>query len=75
MPRAKRSIQAAVVIDGFSLNWQLHREQQWCTADRWKGVAIHVKVAEGIRRELHLEYPPVKAQKIGYTRKGTSERR
>jgi hypothetical protein len=27
-----------------------------------------VKVAEGIRRELHLEYPAVQTQKIGYTR-------
>ena len=59
MPRAKRSIQAAMNIDGFSLIWNLHREQQWFTADGWKGIAIHVSVAEGARRELFLEFPPV----------------
>jgi hypothetical protein len=56
-PRAKRSIEAAVTIDGVSLIWRLHREQQWFTADGWKGVAIHVRVADKARRELILEYP------------------
>jgi len=57
MPRAKRSIEAAVTIDGFSLIWHLHREQQFSEEDGWRGLSIHVKVAEGVRRELHLEYP------------------
>ena len=68
MPRTKRSIQAAVTVDGFPLIWRLHREQQLSTADGWRGVAIHVKVAAGVRRELHLEYPAVKTQKVDYTR-------
>jgi hypothetical protein len=68
MPRTKRSIQGAVAIDSFSLIWHLHREQQLSTADGWRGVAIHVRVAEGVRRELYLEYPAVKTQKVGYTR-------
>jgi len=68
MPRTRRSIEAAVTIDGVSLIWHLHREQQLSTAEGWRGVAIHVKVAEGVRRELHLEYPAVKTQKVGYTR-------
>jgi hypothetical protein len=62
MPRAKRSIQSTVTIDDFSLIWYLHREQQACNVDEWKGVSIHVRVAEGVRRELFLEYP-VKAMK------------
>jgi len=64
MPRAKRSIQSAVKINGFSLIWSLHREQQWFTADGWKGVAFHVRVAEGVRRELFLEFPPVITKNI-----------
>ena len=68
MPHAKRSIQVATTIDDFRLIWNLHREQQLTTAEGWKGVAIHVKVAEGVRRELYLEYPPVKTQKVGCTR-------
>ena len=68
MPRAKRSIESTVTIDGISLIWHLHREQQWSTDDGWRGMAIHVRVAEGARRELHMEYPPVKTQKNGYTR-------
>ncbi|MGA2674581.1 MAG: hypothetical protein ABSE99_15280 [Terracidiphilus sp.] len=57
-----------MTIDSFSLIWNLHREQQWFTADGWKGVAIHVKVAEGVRRELFLEFPPVGMEKNGNTR-------
>ena len=68
MPRAKRSIQFAIAIDEFSLIWHLHREQQWCDADGWRGLAIHVKVAEGARRELFLEYPAARTQKSGYAR-------
>jgi hypothetical protein len=68
MPRAKRSIQAATTIEGFSLIWHLHREQQWCDADGWKGAAIRVSVAESARRELLLEYPAKQTQKIGWTR-------
>jgi len=33
MPRAKRSIQFAITLDGHSLIWRLHREQQWFTED------------------------------------------
>jgi hypothetical protein len=68
MPRTKRSIQTAVTIDGYSLVWNLHREQQLTTAEGWRGVAIHVKVAEGVRKELWLEYPAVQTQKVGFTR-------
>jgi len=31
-------------------------------------VAIHVTVAQGVRRELHLEYPAVSTHKVGYAR-------
>jgi hypothetical protein len=68
MPRAKRSIQSSIDIDGFSLVWHLHREQQGCEAEGWRGVAIHVKVAEGAHRELFLEYPAARTQKSAYTR-------
>jgi hypothetical protein len=68
MPRTKRNLEQAVTIEGIALIWKLHREQQRCT-DGWKGMAIHVCVAaEGARRELHLEYPAVKTQKVGYFR-------
>jgi len=40
----------------------------------WRGVAIHVKVAEGVRRELYLEYPAVQTQKISFTRRILSSR-
>jgi hypothetical protein len=67
MPRAKRSIEADVVVDGFSLKWHLHREQEW-SAEGGKGVSIHVKATKGTFRELFLEYPPVKTQKPGWIR-------
>src|ERR1035437_8285159 len=68
MPRAKRSIESALIADCIRLTWRVHREQQWSTADGWNGVPIHVKAAEGVRREPILEYPAVKTQKIGFTR-------
>jgi hypothetical protein len=68
MPRRKRSIQSEVDVDGFSLVWNLHREQQVSSEDGWKGLAIHVQVAGVARRELFLEYPPVRTQKNGWTR-------
>ena len=74
MPRAKRSIEATVTIDGRPLVWRLHREQQGCAAEGWRGMAIHVRVADRVRRELHMEYPPVLTQKIGYGRIGYSPR-
>ena len=67
MPRAKRKIQSEASIEGLRLIWHLHREQQWC-GEFWKGVAIHVKVAEGTHRELFLEYPPAKTKNTGWTR-------
>ena len=65
MPRAKRTIQGAVTINGFALVWRLHREEQLETSDGAKGLAIHVSVAEGDRRELHLEYPVRKRRSKG----------
>jgi len=68
MPRAKRSIQSAVTIDGLSLVWNLHREQQWFTADGWKGISIHVQMAGRARRELFLEFPPIGIERPGNTK-------
>jgi hypothetical protein len=66
MPRAKRKIQYAITIDGHSLIWHLHRDQQGSVEDGWRGVAIHVKAAEGVHRELFLEYLAVIPQKSLY---------
>jgi hypothetical protein len=74
-PRAKRSIQATVTIDGFPLIWRLHREQQWFTVDGWKGVAIHVRVADKARRELVLEYPPDETQTLDSMRTAPARQR
>ncbi len=68
MPRTTRNIEHTVTVEGVALIWNLHREQQWSTAEGWMGAAIHVRVAAGTRRELHLEYPAMKTQKIGFTR-------
>ena len=66
MPRAKRSIETAITIDGFPLIWHLHREQQWTDDEELRGVGIHVRAAEGTHRELHLEYPGVRSQQAGF---------
>ena len=68
MPRAKRSIQTATTIEGYSLIWHLQREQQSGTADGCRGAAIRVCVTEGTRRDLLLEYPTPEMPKVGWTR-------
>jgi hypothetical protein len=55
--RAKRASAGVVTIEGLELNWDIHREPQWCTADGWKGLSIAVRLAEGNGRELLIEYP------------------
>jgi hypothetical protein len=65
MPTAKRSIQSAVTINGIPLVWNLHREQPGSDENTEMGMCIHVKVAEGVRRELHLEYPVWVSNKQG----------
>jgi len=49
MRNTKRSIQSTVTIDGFSMMWELHREQNWSADQNPTGMAIHVRV-EGPRR-------------------------
>jgi uncharacterized protein YdhG (YjbR/CyaY superfamily) len=68
MPRPKRSFESEVTIDGVKLAWRLHREQQWCTADGWKGISIQVRAKDGAHRELILEYPVVSTLKDGWSR-------
>ena len=67
MRNTKRSIQSGVTIDGVALIWHLHREQQWSTEGKMRGLAIHVRVAELVRRELFLEYPVVRRRLSDYS--------
>jgi hypothetical protein len=65
MRNTKRSIQSAVTIDGVPLVWQLHREQNWSADQNPTGMAIHVRVVGPVRRELYLEYPPIRKESNG----------
>ena len=68
MPRAKRSIETAVTIDGFPLVWHIHREELRLPDQDWRGISIHVKVVDIARRELYLEYPTTMTQQEGWLR-------
>src|SRR5579862_6037520 len=68
MPRAKRSMEFAVTIDGFPLIWHLRREEQRVSDQEWRGIAIHVKVAQLAPRQLIMEYPTTVTQKAGWMR-------
>lgn len=68
MPRQKRSIGGELCIEGQAVIWRVHREQQWCMVDGWKGLSIEVQSANSARRSLFLEYPTVKTQKQGWMR-------
>jgi hypothetical protein len=65
MPRGKRHIERTVTIQGFPLVWRLHREQHYAYGEGWTGPAIHVQVAQGVKRDLFLEYPAVQNQQTG----------
>lgn len=65
MPRSKRHIERAVTVQGFPLVWRLHREQHYTYGEGWTGPAVHVRVAEGVRRELFLEYPAMETPRTG----------
>jgi len=55
--KRKRSVSGTVTIDGFDLRWELHSEPQFTTEHGHKGLCICAQLAEGVRRELMLEYP------------------
>jgi hypothetical protein len=66
MPRVKRLISSSMVVDGQTLVWKLHREQQLNTEDGWKGICIHVSVEGGrVCKDLHLEYPTYVPDRLG----------
>ena len=54
--RRKRSLSGEFEIDGLHLVWELVSEPQW-TTDGPKGLCVSVRLAEGARRELTIEYP------------------
>ena len=54
--RAKRSVEAKVLVNGHELVWTLEREPKWHT-DGPRGLAILVRLSEGNHKELLLEYP------------------
>ena len=68
MPRAKRSVEFAVNIDGFPMICHLHREEQRLPDEGWRGISVHVRVEGIVRRELFLEYPTTVSQKSGWMR-------
>ena len=64
--RRKRTLEGAIVVDGFKLYWRLVSEPQWTTEDGYKGMCISVQLENGDHRELILEYPfPKKFNSIG----------
>jgi hypothetical protein len=54
--RRKRSMAGEFEIDGLALAWELVSEPQ-STTDGVKGLCVSVRLAEGARRELTIEYP------------------
>jgi len=46
-----------VRIDNQDFRWRIQRQPQWCTADGWKGLTLHVELAREPRRALITEFP------------------
>ncbi|MBW3635941.1 MAG: hypothetical protein KY445_05665 [Armatimonadetes bacterium] len=56
MKRADSSDQT-VRVANQEFRWRVHRQPQWCTADGWKGLALHVELAREPQRTLIIEFP------------------
>ncbi len=65
--RRKRSIDAAITVDGFDLHWRLRSETQYTTDSGYKGMTLSVEMVDGPHRELILEYPLPKKKPTGFT--------
>jgi hypothetical protein len=46
-----------IEVEGTEFRWHVHRQPQWCTADGWKGLALHVEPAHDPQRALIVEFP------------------
>ena len=46
-----------IEVEGTDFRWHVHRQPQWCTADGWKGLALHVEGARDPQRALIVEFP------------------
>ena len=66
--RRKRSIEAAVEIDGFKLCWELRSEPQYSSAHGYEGLSITVERTDGSFRTLILEYPIPMRERFGALR-------
>jgi|SRR5271170_6461726 len=62
----KRVIKETVTIDGIALNWELRSEPQFTSEYGHKGLCISVRKAEGVHRELILEYPAQEKKQTGF---------
>jgi len=61
----KRVIKETVTIGGLELCWELRSEPQFTTEHGYRGMCISVRLAEGVRRELILEYPAPEKKQTG----------
>ena len=62
----KRVIAETVTIDGLELRWELRSEPQFTSEHGYKGLCISVRKAEGVHRELILEYPAPDKKQTGF---------
>lgn len=53
----RRITDKLVQIADQEFRWHIHRQPQWCTADGWKGLALHVELAHDPQRTLIIEFP------------------
>lgn len=66
MPKfKKRVIKENVTIDGFDLVWELRSDPLYTSELGYRGLCIAVRMAEGVKRELIMEYPAPKKRPAG----------
>jgi hypothetical protein len=65
MARSKLSAEFEIKVAGELYVWRLQRQPQWSSdANEWRGMALAVRHAEGLR-EAVLEFPPGQQPRYG----------
>lgn len=52
-----RDTSGVVSVDDQQYEWELRRQPQWCTVNRWRSMTIAIRLQDA-QREAVLEFPP-----------------
>jgi len=48
---------STIIVNGNEYLWRVERNPQWCSADGWRGMLLHVEPGSSDGRALNIELP------------------